>query len=47
MIQVNDVMDDLEDEEKYIMVHGKPMLVKDIIDQLLKDSKNKRKLTWG
>lgn len=40
-------MDDLEDEEKYIMVHGKPVKIKKIIDQILQDSKEKRVLSEG
>lgn len=47
MNTVNDIMDELEDETKYIIVHGKPVLVRDIIDQLLKDAKGKRKLSEG
>lgn len=47
MNTINDIMDELGDETKYIMVDGKPVSVKTIIDQLLKDSGNKRKLAEG
>ena len=44
MKTINDIMDDLEDETKYIMVDGKPVSIKNIIDQLIHDKENKRKL---
>jgi len=47
MNTVNDIMDDLEDETKYIMVDGKPVSIRKIIDQLVKDKENNRRLSEG
>ena len=47
MNTINDIMDDLEDETKYIMVDGKPVSIRKIIDQLVKDKENNRRLSEG
>ena len=44
---INDIMDDLEDETKYIMVDGKPVSIRKIIDQLIHDKEQKRRLSEG
>ncbi len=44
----NDVMDNLEDETRFIMVDGKLVSVRAVIDRILGDEKeNKRKLSTG
>jgi len=45
MNNINNIMEDLEEETKYIMVDGKPVTIRRVIDQILgKDEKKKRKL---
>ena len=44
---INDIMDDLEDETKYIIVDGKPVSIRKIIDQLIHDKEKKRRLSEG
>ena len=42
---INETMEELEEETKYIMVDGKPVTIRRVIDQILgKDEKKKRKL---
>jgi len=41
-------MEDLEDETKYIMVDGKPVNIKTIIDRILsEDNEKKRHISEG
>jgi len=41
--RINDLMDDLEDETRFIMVDGKPVSIKAIIDKILsEDNEEKR-----
>lgn len=43
MRRINDLMDDLEDETRFIMVDGKPVSIKAIIDKILsEDNEEKR-----
>ena len=45
---VNDLMEDLEDETKYIMMDGKPVALKTIIDKILsEDRAEKRHISEG
>ena len=47
-MNVNDLMEDLEYETKYIMVDGEPVAIKAVIDKILsKDNKVKRVLAEG
>lgn len=43
MSAVNEVMDDLESENKYIMVDGKPTSIKEVLDSILSDKKEKKR----
>lgn len=48
MKTVNDVMETVEDETRYIDVDGKPVSIKKILDKILnKDNENKRVLSEG
>ncbi len=48
MASVNEIMDELEDETKYIMVDGNPMSLKAVVDKILgEDNDKKRKLSAG
>ena len=45
MSKINEIMEELEEETKYIMVDGKPVTIRKVIDSVLgKDSDKKRKL---
>ena len=47
-MSINDVMEELEMETKYIMVDGKPVTLKTVIDNILSDDKEeKRELSEG
>lgn len=43
MTHVDEVLDGLEDETKFIMVDGKPTSIKEIIDRILSEDKEKDK----
>ena len=48
MSTVNDLMDDLENELKYLIVDGEPVSVRDVIDRILsEDKEKKRKISEG
>ncbi len=48
MNNINTVMEELEDETKYILVDGKPVSLKAVVDRILnKDTDKKRKLGDG
>ena len=48
MNTVNDVMEEIEEENKYIMVDGEPRTIRSVIDHILSDEeKKKRKLGTG
>ena len=46
MNTINDIMEELQEETQYIMVDGKPVTIRKVIDDILKkdDVKKKRKL---
>ena len=45
---INDVMEQLEDETKYIMVDGKPVSLKAVVDKILsEDNEKKRRISEG
>jgi len=44
MNTVNDIMDDLEDDVKVIMVNGEPKTLREVLDSLL--SKDKEEETY-
>lgn len=45
MSNINDVMENLEDETRYVMVDGKPVSIKAIIDRILdEDNKEKKRV---
>ena len=47
-MNVNDVMEELEEETKYIMGDGKPVTIRTVIDTILSDEKKKkRELSTG
>lgn len=48
MRDVNTLMEDLEDETKYIMVDGEPTSIKTVIDKILsEDNEKKRRISEG
>lgn len=48
MKTINDVMEEVEEETKYIMVDGEPVTIRSVIDNILSDDKKKkRKLGTG
>lgn len=47
MVTVNDVIESLEDETKYIMVDGKPVTIKSVIDRILNEDKDQKKRKIG
>lgn len=48
MSTVNDVVEALEEETKYIMVDGKPVAIKAVLDRILNgDEKKKRRKATG
>jgi len=45
---INTIMEEMEDETKFIMVDGKPTSIKTVIDSILDEAKDKkRKLSEG
>ena len=44
MSKINDIMDEIEEETKYIMVDGKPTTVRQVIDTILDEKKEKKRL---
>ena len=47
-MNVNDIMDELEEETEYIMVDGKPVTIKTVLDSILSDEKKeKREISTG
>ena len=48
MMTINDLMDDVEDDVKVIMVNGEPKTIREVLDQLLnKDEKEKKHFSEG
>ena len=49
MSTINDVIESLENETKYIMVDGKPVSLKTVIDRILNkdEEEKKRRLSKG
>ena len=48
MSNVNDLMDDLENEIKYMIVDGESVPIRDIVERVISDGKEKkRKLGEG
>ena len=48
MTQINKVLEELEDETKFIIIDGKSVAVKAVIDRILsEDKEEKRKLATG
>jgi len=48
MSNINEAMEDLEDETKYIMVDGEPTSIKAVIDKILsEDNEKKRRISEG
>ena len=48
MSTVNDLMDELENELKYLIVDGEAVSIRDIIDRILsEDNEKKRKISEG
>lgn len=48
MESINDIMEGLEDETKYIMVDGKPVSIKTVIDKILsEDNEEKKHISEG
>ena len=48
MSTVNDLMDEIENELKYLIVDGEPVSVRDVIDRILsEDKEKKRKISEG
>lgn len=43
MSAVNDVVKEVEEETKYIMVDGKPIAIKAVLDRILNEDKKKKK----
>lgn len=43
MKDINTLMEDLEDETKYISVHGKPVSLKSVIDRILSEDKEEKR----
>lgn len=43
MRNVNDVVEELEDETKFIMVDGKPVSIRAVIDRILNEDERKRR----
>ena len=41
---INTKMEELEDEHKYIMVDGKPTSIKAVIDSILDEAKEKKRV---
>lgn len=46
-MKVNDLMDDLEQDVKVIMVDGELKTIREILDSILTDEKNERKWSEG
>jgi hypothetical protein len=46
-LTVNDLMDELEQETKIIMVNGEPKTVKEVLDSILCDEKKQRRFSEG
>jgi len=44
MTNINDIMETIEEETKYIMVDGKPTTVRQVIDTILDEKKEKKRL---
>jgi len=44
-VNVNDLMDDLEQDVKVMMVDGKLKTIREILDSILTDSKKKRRFS--
>ena len=48
MIQIDKVLEEFEDESKFIIIDGKSVSVRSVIDRVLsEDKKKKRKLATG
>lgn len=48
MNMVNDLMDELENEIKYLILDGEAVSIRDVIDRILsEDNEKKRKLSAG
>ena len=48
MSTVNDLMDELENELKYLIIDNEAVTIKDVIDRILsEDNEKKRKLSTG
>lgn len=47
MKSVTDVIEKLEDETKFIMVDGKPVTIKAVIDRILDEDNKKKKRKIG
>lgn len=44
MNEINDLMDSLENETKYIIVDGQPVSLKAIVDRILSKDKDKKRV---
>ena len=48
MSTVNDIMEELENEVKYLILDGEAVSIRDVIDRILsEDNEKKRKLSAG
>ena len=47
MTQIEKVLEELEDETKFIMIDGKPVTVKAAIDRILDEDNKKKKRKIG
>ena len=48
MMTINDIMDDLENDVKVIMVNGEPKTIREVLDSILKtDEKEKKHFSEG
>ena len=48
MSTINDIMEELENEVKYLILDGEAVSIRDVIDRILsEDNEKKRKLSTG
>jgi len=48
MMTVNDIMDDVENDVKVIMVHGEPKTIREVLDSIMKkDEQETRQFSEG
>ena len=47
-MRINDIMEELENEVKYLILDGEAVSIRDVIDRILsEDNEKKRKLSTG